>query len=199
MGKDKTATDEYTVVVIGGGGVGKSCLTVRYLKDEFLAEYDPTIEENYRKKVTIPDTGSECILDVVDTAGQEEYSSLRDQHLRTGQGFLLVYAINDSASFDEVKELHGAVTMVKEGMDKIPFIVVGNKCDLPEADRQVDKSAGQAFADQIKAPFVETSALENINVEECFHTLVKECQTILSSGSQPKDKKKKKTLFGGKK
>jgi GTPase KRas protein len=82
-------------------------------------------EENYRKKVTLE--GRETTLDIIDTAGQQEYTQLRDTHLRTGQGFLLCYAINDDTSFTELKELHQAILRLKDGTSKPPFIVVGCK------------------------------------------------------------------------
>ena len=62
------SAEDHTLVVVGSGGVGKSCLTVRFLKDEFSSEYDPTVEENYRKTVTIDNVS--CVMNIVDTAGQ---------------------------------------------------------------------------------------------------------------------------------
>eukprot|EP00732_Lithocolla_globosa_P006680 Lithocolla_globosa_v1_NODE_7915_length_887_cov_40.563702.p1 type:complete len:216 gc:universal NODE_7915_length_887_cov_40.563702:678-31(-) len=193
MASSKTDNiEEFTVVVIGGGGVGKSCLTVRFLKNDFTSEYDPTVEENYRKKVVFSDY--QCMLDLVDTAGQQEYSTLRDQHLRTGQGFLVVYAINDESSFDEAQELVENVTTVKDiDFDKIPFVVCANKCDLPESDRKITVTQGQEFAESIGAVFFETSALANTNVEPSFHALVKECRNKLSHPENGKTPKKKST------
>src|SRR5438128_9220601 len=90
---------EYKLVIVGGGGVGKSALTIQLIQNHFIDEYDPTIEDSYRKQVTIDDNTS--LLDILDTAGQEEYSAMRDQYMRTGEGFLLVYAITSRASFEE--------------------------------------------------------------------------------------------------
>ena len=78
---DKTL--EYKLVVLGGGGVGKSALTIRLVTDNFLDEYDPTIEDSYRKQVMIDD--ETALLDILDTAGQEEFSSMQDQWMRDGQ------------------------------------------------------------------------------------------------------------------
>jgi small GTP-binding protein len=77
-------------VIVGGGGVGKSALTIQLIQNNFIEEYDPTIgafffvggtliceEDSYRKQVTIDD--ETCLLDILDTAGQEEYSAMRDQ------------------------------------------------------------------------------------------------------------------------
>jgi len=171
----KEKPEEFTLVVVGSGGVGKSCLTVKFLKGEFLTDYDPTIEENYRKKITLD--GRETTLDIIDTAGQQEYTSLRDSHLRTGQGFLLCFALNDDTSFNELKELQASILRLKDSPSKTPFVVVGCKKDL-EAERKVDGSVGKAFADSIKAPYVETSAKVGTNVEEAFNLLVQEIRKI---------------------
>jgi len=82
---------EYKLVVVGGGGVGKSCLTIQLIQSHFVDEYDPTIEDSYRKQCVIDE--EVALLDVLDTAGQEEYSAMREQYMRTGEGFLLVYSI----------------------------------------------------------------------------------------------------------
>ena len=77
---------EYKLVILGGGGVGKSALVIRLVTDNFMDEYDPTIEDSYRKQVTIDE--QPAILDILDTAGQEEYSSMQDQWMREGKRWL---------------------------------------------------------------------------------------------------------------
>jgi GTPase KRas len=66
---------EYKIVIVGGGGVGKSALTIQFIQSQFVDEYDPTIEDSYRKQCDID--GQVSILDILDTAGQEEYSAMR--------------------------------------------------------------------------------------------------------------------------
>lgn len=58
------------------------------MQGDFVERYDPTIEANYRKQVTVDQDA--VMLDILDTAGQEEYSVLREQYMRMGDGFLLV-------------------------------------------------------------------------------------------------------------
>jgi len=65
---------EYKLVVVGRGGVGKSCLTIRFVSNHFLEESDPTIEDSYRKQMCIDD--EPCLLDILDTAGPEEFRSV---------------------------------------------------------------------------------------------------------------------------
>ena len=57
-------------------------------------------QDSYRKQVVID--GETCLLDILDTAGQEEYSAMRDQYMRTGEGFLCVFAINNTKSFEDI-------------------------------------------------------------------------------------------------
>lgn len=89
--------------------------------------------DSYRKQCVIDD--EVALLDVLDTAGQEEYSAMREQYMRTGEGFVLVYSINSRQSFEEIMVFQQQILRVKD-KDYFPIIVVGNKCDL-EHERQV--------------------------------------------------------------
>jgi len=95
------AQTEYKITVLGGGGVGKSALTIRLITGTYEANYDPTIEDSYRKQVQIDN--EPALMDILDTAGQEEYAALQDQWIREGDGFLIVYAINATESFTEAE------------------------------------------------------------------------------------------------
>ncbi|CAJ0936633.1 unnamed protein product [Ranitomeya imitator] len=144
---------EYKLVVVGAGGVGKSALTIQLIQNHFVDEYDPTIEDSYRKQVVID--GETCLLDILDTAGQEEYSAMRDQYMRTGEGFLCVFAINNTKSFEDVHHYREQINRVKDS-DDVPMVLVGNKCDLPS--RTVDTKQAQDLAKSYGIPFIETSA-----------------------------------------
>ena len=84
-----------------------------------MDEYDPTIEDSYRKQVVID--GETCLLDILDTAGQEEYSAMRDQYMRTGEGFLCVFAIDNMKSFEDIESYRGQIRRGKDA-DDIPMI-----------------------------------------------------------------------------
>lgn len=160
---------DYKIVVVGGGGVGKSALTIQLIQSHFVDEYDPTIEDSYRKQCLVDN--EQVVLDILDTAGQEEYLAMREQYMRTGEGFLLVYAINSKNSLDELQVFYEQIQRVKDS-DTVPVIVVGNKSDL-ESERQVSYEEGMAFARSLNCPFYETSAKQRINVEEAFYGLVR--------------------------
>ncbi|WBW74014.1 GTPase Ras1 [Schizosaccharomyces osmophilus] len=160
---------EYKLVVVGDGGVGKSALTIQLIQSHFVDEYDPTIEDSYRKKCEIDGEGA--LLDVLDTAGQEEYSAMREQYMRTGEGFLLVYNITSRSSFDEINTFYQQILRVKD-KDNFPVVLVANKCDL-ESERVVSRAEGEALARSMKCIYVETSAKLRLNVEESFYSLVR--------------------------
>jgi len=177
---------EYKLVIVGGGGVGKSALTIQLIQNHFIDEYDPTIEDSYRKQVTIDE--ETCLLDILDTAGQEEYSAMRDQYMRTGQGFILVYAITSRSSFDEIQQFREQIKRVKD-KDKVPMVLVGNKCDL-ETERQVTTAEGSELAKSFGSPFYESSAKTRINVEESFFELVREIRKDITGGPEKKKVRK---------
>mmetsp|Transcript_12836 Transcript_12836/g.17739 ORF Transcript_12836/g.17739 Transcript_12836/m.17739 type:complete len:197 (-) Transcript_12836:134-724(-) len=172
---------EYKLAVLGSGAVGKSALTIRLVTDNFLDEYDPTIEDSYRKQVMID--GEMALLDILDTAGQDEFSSMQDQWMRDGKGFLLVYNITDKTSFDNVTALHNKILRTKDAA-KVPVVLVGNKCDLKD-ERVIAEAEGRSLASQWGCPFFETSAKEKINNEECFFALVKEIRSMQPVRDQP--------------
>lgn len=169
MQGNKSTIREYKIVVVGGGGVGKSALTIQFIQSYFVDEYDPTIEDSYRKQVVIDDKVS--ILDILDTAGQEEYSAMREQYMRTGEGFLLAYSVTSRNSFDELLSYYQQIQRIKDS-DYIPVVVVGNKLDL-ENERQVSYEDGLRLAKQLNAPFLETSAKQAINVDGAFYSLIR--------------------------
>jgi GTPase KRas protein len=160
---------EVRIVVFGSGSVGKSALTLQFISNKFLEFYDPTIEDSYRKQINID--GTPFVLEILDTAGQEEYTSLRDSYLRSGQGFLLVYAINNRSSFQEAQRLHEQILKVRE-TSSFPMVLVGNKCDL-EHERQVSKQEAEDLAKSWGIPMLETSAKIRKNVDEAFQALVR--------------------------
>jgi small GTP-binding protein len=163
-------TSEYKIVVLGSGGVGKSALTIQFIQGSFVEKYDPTIEDSYRKHVEID--GKAAMLDILDTAGQEEYSAMRDSYMRTGQGFVLVYSITDPSSCEDCMTIHEQLLRSKDS-DEVPLVLVGNKCDLEE-ERAVSKQEGKSMAEKFgDCKFLESSAKACITVEQIFIALAK--------------------------
>lgn len=160
--------------------------------NHFVETYDPTIEDSYRKQVQID--GQSCMLEVLDTAGQEEYTALRDQWIRDGEGFILVYSISSRSSFTRIQKFHHQIQRVKEsavagsptypgsplsqtmgnqGYGPAPIMLVGNKCDRV-TEREVSTQEGQALAKSLGCEFVEASAKNCVNVEKAFYDVVRQ-------------------------
>merc|ERR1712070_775257 len=119
------ADDESTfkIVVVGAGGVGKSALTLRLCSGKFPKKYDPTIEDSYRKKLDVD--GQVRTLDILDTAGQDEYRTLRMEYMVEGRGFVLVYSIIDGESLEAMDEFKDQIdkACAKIGV-KVPIVLV---------------------------------------------------------------------------
>lgn len=135
-----------------------------------------------------------CMLEVLDTAGQEEYTALRDQWIRDGEGFVLVYSITSRASFSRIQKFYNQIKMVKESANSgspsgasylgspvhassgaslpVPVMLVGNKSDKA-VERAVSAQEGQALAKDLGCDFVEASAKNCINVEKVFYDVVR--------------------------
>ncbi|KAL1787827.1 GTPase HRas isoform X1 [Sigmodon hispidus] len=150
---------EYKLVVVGAGGMGKSALTIQLIQNHFVDEYDPTIEDSYWKQVVID--GKTCLLDILDTADQEEYR----------EGFLCVFAINNTKSFEDIHQYREQIKRVKDS-DDVPMVLVGDKYDL--AARTVESQKAQDLAHSYGIPYIETSAKTRKGVEDAFYTLVRE-------------------------
>ncbi|GAA5887861.1 hypothetical protein JCM16303_007362 [Sporobolomyces ruberrimus] len=163
------------LVVLGDGGVGKTALTIRLCLNHFIgvralvSTYDPTIEDSYRKHAIIDD--EPYLLEILDTAGQEDYTSLRSQWIREGDGFLVVYSTTSRSSFLRIHEFIQQITRVKDS-DRVPIVLVGNKVDRIN-EREVDTREGQELAKRLGCEFVETSAKTREGLEKAYHTAVR--------------------------
>lgn len=102
---------EYKIVVLGSGGVGKSALTVQFVQGIFVEKYDPTIEDSYRKQMEVD--GQQCMLEILDTAGTEQFTAMRDLYMKNGQGFVLVYSITAQSTFNDLQDLREQILRVK--------------------------------------------------------------------------------------
>jgi len=171
------------IAVIGDGGVGKSALVIQFLDSKFVTEYDPTIEECYRRSLTID--GKAHTLEIVDTAGQEDYQLLLVKHMQKSHGFVCVYACTAKLGFSKVEDYHKQILQIKEITAEvgIPFVIAGNKYDLAEAGhRQVSTQEGTELAQKLKCSFFECSAMTKFNVREVFHQTIRDTLRSFNGG-----------------
>uniref|UniRef100_A0A8D0V5I1 Ras-related protein R-Ras2 n=1 Tax=Sus scrofa TaxID=9823 RepID=A0A8D0V5I1_PIG len=169
----------YRLVVVCGGGVGKSALTIQFIQSYFVTDYDPTIEDSYTKQCVLDDRAAQ--LDILETAGQEECGAMREQYMRTGEGFLLVFSVTDRGSFEEISKFQRQILRAK---------------DLA-LDHQRQRRKGQQVARQLKVTYMEASAKIRMNVDQAIHELVlvirkfqeQECPPSPEPTRKEKDKK----------
>mmetsp|Transcript_7559 Transcript_7559/g.19308 ORF Transcript_7559/g.19308 Transcript_7559/m.19308 type:complete len:218 (-) Transcript_7559:212-865(-) len=158
------------IVVVGTGGVGKSAMTLRFVKNEWVSKYDPTFCDSYAKTVEVD--GEAIDVEILDTAGQEAYAALREKWLHEGHGFVLVYSIVKDETLEDLVALRDQILEANPNPD-VPMILVGNKLDL-EDERVVSKKEGDQQATAFNCVnFVEVSAKEDIGVSGAFETLIR--------------------------
>ncbi|KAH3761129.1 gtp-binding protein rit1 [Pelomyxa schiedti] len=171
--QEKKCSREIKICLLGSGAVGaKSAMAVRFVQHCFCSEYDPTVEDSYRVELRVGD--DVFVLHIIDTAGQEEYSLLRDQYIRHSEVFSLGYSITSRRSFADIKYLYERIRTIKDCKSP-PIVLVGAKSDL-DRQREVSKSEGEQLARELNCPFYEVSAKLNTNVDEVFFALVRETQ-----------------------
>lgn len=119
--------------------------------------------------------GAEYDCEIVDSAGQDEYTLFPSKYAVGVHGYLLVYSINSRQSFDMIRTVHEKI-LDFAGLERVPCVVVGQKSDLPAGERRVTLAEGEALAKKIGAGFIESSAKDNKNVGKAFEALLREMQ-----------------------
>lgn len=173
------------VAIVGASAVGKSTVTVQFTEKRFVDAYYPTIENQFSHKITY--NGVEYTTEIIDTAGQDEFSIMSQKVLIGIHGYMLVYSIGSRVSFDLIPIIRDKI-LNATGTDAMPMILVGNKSDLTDSQqsqRQVSFEEGEKLAKSLKMPFIETSAKTNVNVEKAFQLLVSEMDHTTPSQEAP--------------
>lgn len=169
------------LLMLGDTGVGKTCLLLRYAYETFSTTFITTIGIDFKiKHIDLDNTRVK--LQIWDTAGQERFRTITLSYFKGAHGILLVYDVIDRETFESIAEW---LEQIKEHADaEVNVILVGNKCDVDDK-RQVSVAEGQALADEYSLQFFETSARNNINVDEAFRAIAKETKERLQKQEQP--------------
>ncbi|KAI4333892.1 hypothetical protein L6164_018646 [Bauhinia variegata] len=174
------ADDDYDylfkVVLIGDSGVGKSNLLSRFTKNEFSSQSKSTIGVEFAtRSVQVDDKIVKA--QIWDTAGQERYRAITSAYYRGAVGALLVYDITRHVTFENVAR------WLKELRDhtdaNIVVMLVGNKADLRHL-RAVSTDDAKSFAERENTFFMETSALESLNVDNAFTEVLTQIYHVVS-------------------
>ncbi|KZT33740.1 hypothetical protein SISSUDRAFT_1132366 [Sistotremastrum suecicum HHB10207 ss-3] len=174
------------IAVLGSRSVGKSSLILQYTENHFVDSYYPTIEATIPKTITYRGVEYEC--EIIDTAGQDEFSILNSKHAIGIHGFVLVYSVASRNSLEMVKIVYDKIIDFC-GRASVPCVVVGAKLDLPNSShvRQVATADAESLAKELNAAWIETSAKLNTNVSKVFELCLAEIEKSTGKGqSEPK-------------
>jgi Ras-related protein Rab-1A len=169
----------FKLLLIGDSGVGKSCLLLRFADDTYTESYISTIGVDFKIR-TIELDGKTIKLQIWDTAGQERFRTITSSYYRGAHGIIIVYDVTDQESFNNVKQwLQEIDRYASESVNKL---LVGNKSDLT-TKKVVDYTTAKEYADQLRIPFLETSAKSATNVEQAFVTMAAEIKNKMGPSS----------------
>ncbi|KAF4547998.1 putative GTP-binding protein rhb1 [Elsinoe fawcettii] len=174
------------MAIVGSRSVGKSSLTVQFVDGHFVDSYYPTIENTFSK--TIRYKNQDFATEIIDTAGQDEYTILNSKHFIGIHGYMIVYSVGSKQSFDMVRIIREKI-LNHLGADSVPLMIVGNKSDLRPEQRQVQTADAKKVAQELGCGFIETSAKFKENIEKAFEGMIAEIEKGQENGD-PKEGQK---------
>jgi small GTP-binding protein len=157
---------EFSIAVMGAGGVDQTQLVLRLCRDTFDDDFIPEIRDYYEKKMTVD--GIEYLLKVYDTVGADEMQGIIDVAIGDSDAHVIVYSVISQVSFNEADKYREKVKNLAQGLN---IVLCGNKCEQP--DRTVTEQDGREKAASWGCPFFETSSRDNINVYAAFEAALK--------------------------
>ncbi|KAJ5070009.1 ras gtpase [Anaeramoeba ignava] len=179
------------VGLFGSGGVGKSTIAIRFSKDIFVEDYDPTIEDEYKKENDL--NNKKILFYILDTAPQEEHYDPFPRYVQYTDIFVLIYSITYKRSFEDIKYFNERIKRILDIEDKdYPKILIGNKSDLT-MKREVSIKQGKELAKKLNCKFIETSAKTGENINQLFYeTILLEIERLKTIEEENLNQKKKK-------
>ena len=162
--------EDIKVITLGNSSVGKTSFLMKYIDNSFTLTYTTTLGVDFKQKKIKLKNGKDVRLRIFDTAGQERFKAVSVSFIKKADGVILIYDISDIESFEAVENWLKSIREI--GKDKLPIILVGNKCDLSDDKRMISLKEGQDKADEFNIPFYETSCKEGINIKEVFEKLI---------------------------
>ncbi|KAJ6587875.1 P-loop containing nucleoside triphosphate hydrolase protein [Mycena capillaripes] len=187
--------DQWRITVLGDAGVGRTALIVTFILLGTSTDFGPITEEDYRRQFVIDN--QMCFVEIFDRGTQATHGPPGvDQCTPQNDAFILIYSVTARSSFDRIERIHRAV-MELTRRDTV-FVLVGNRCDCKENEREVSKIEGTALAQRLGCEFIETSAKTAQNVQRAFDKVIRRLRQTregLAPGLEKKIKIKKCNIF----
>ena len=166
------------IIVVGNGRVGKTTLTIKYVKNIYTTEYKKTLGVDFlNTQRYIKSIDKEVDFYIWDTAGQDYYNSITRRYYKGADAALIVFAINDKDSFDNVTQWYDKIF---QECNKIPMILVMSKVDLKHEIVVTDNQAID-LAKKLNITFMKVSSKDNFMVNEVFEKLAIEHYKYIES------------------
>ena len=173
---------DYKVVILGASGVGKTCLGLRFVKDQFVNYTASTIGASFLVKELVFNN-QKMTMQIWDTAGQERFRSMAPLYYRGAVAAILVFSITDESSFEKLKEWVRELKLNHPPDEPLVLAIACNKVDLSD-QRFVSWETAAQYAESIGALIYETSAKSNTGVSQLFHDVARR---LISSKSRSAD------------
>jgi len=180
MASKRTSAEliKWKIGIVGQTGVGKTSVLLRFVENSFSADSTLSVGDDYKQKSVKVKEKLLVTLQMWDTAGQERFKAMTSSYYRGALGVIIVYDVSNAVSFQKVPEWLGSIRHSIKG--PMPMILIGNKCDVSDAEREVSLDVAIEFAksEGIKH-VIETSAKTALNIDEAFQILATEIADVV--------------------
>ncbi|OHT03303.1 Ras-like protein 2 [Tritrichomonas foetus] len=182
----------YKIGMVGSGGVGKTAISLQFIKNAFTDSYIPTIEDEFTKTIEVD--GKPVTLEIIDTAGQDEFAEMRSRFFSEFDAAILTFSIIEPDSMADLKKTYDDIRAVR---NQCKFIIAANKTDLRNSD-SIPTSEFSKLEKEFNCKVLQTSARTGLNVTELFHQIVRELRGKSGNTSPPsKETKSQQKQEGG--
>lgn len=162
------------IIIIGDSGSGKTSFMDRYCDGQYRVSYNATVGIDFKVKTINSSDNKKVKLQIWDTAGQEKFNSITTAYYRNARGVIIMYDVTREETFESLRKWFNLVSQFGRG--DVEVAIVGNKCDMDTLNhsRQVSRERGEQLALEMGCHFYETSAKEDINVNDVFLKVTEE-------------------------
>ena len=189
-------TIDLKITIVGNSSVGKTSIIHKFIDRNFDQKITATVSGSFKSKKIKIDPFTVANLRIWDTAGQERYRSLTSNYLRGSNGILVVFDLANKNSFEELDKWMEIIRDVI-AENKIEKILVGNKSDLPEEEKEISNEMATKYAEEHNMKYFSVSAKEGLNIDLLFEQLGNDCIKNLQEQENEKEENKNKERLSG--
>ena len=169
------------ILTLGDTTVGKTSIILRFTKENYTQNRLATIGVDFKSKIMQIENNRVKVL-IWDTAGQERFKNIASQYYNGGDGAILVFDITNKNSFERISYWLNELNQKKD-LNEMALVLVGNKKDLNQ-NREISFEQADLFAKENNIKYFETSAEENIGIDEVMNYIVSECINIIKKRNE---------------